>query len=242
MEGLLSDAVRAYSHLLRMLQQPRQPGEALSLVVNNSWGMYNPGWDLPVGHPGNYSDNSDHTFNRLVRTLVRAGADILFAAGNCGADCPARDCENVVDRAIYGANGHPQVLCVGGVDVTGARVGYSSIGPARLSPDKPDICGFTHFAGSGVYAADSGTSAATPVVAGVVAAYRTRVPSGSGATPADVGDLLRRTAVKVEGSGFDHQTGWGIVNGCGISSTPVPGSQEVADAVDQLAMKMEATA
>jgi hypothetical protein len=56
-------------------------------------------------------------------------ARILFAAGNCRADCPDSRCQGVTSNAIYGANGHPQVLCVAGVDTTKQRVGYSTIGP-----------------------------------------------------------------------------------------------------------------
>lgn len=52
MEGLLSDAVLAYRHLLRVQLAPRRPGESRSLVVNNSWGMFRQSWDYPVGHPG----------------------------------------------------------------------------------------------------------------------------------------------------------------------------------------------
>lgn len=154
MSGVLSDALRAYRHLLAFMLAPRRPGDSRSLVVNNSWGMFHPSWDLPVGDPGNYSDNPNHPFNRIVGDLERAGADILFAAGNCGRDCPDGRCRGITTNAIYGANGHPAVLCVAGVDTTKARVGYSTIGPGRLTRQKPDICGFTHFRGSGVYAAD----------------------------------------------------------------------------------------
>jgi len=176
MEALLSDAIRAYRHLLDVMNAPRRPGEHRSLVVNNSWGMFHPNWDWPVGHPANYSDNPNHPFNRIVATLERAGADILFAAGNCGADCPDGRCGGFTDRPIYGANSSPHVTSVAGVDTTKARVGYSAIGPGRLENRKPDISGYTHFSGSGVYSADGGTSAACPVVSGVVAAVRTRRP------------------------------------------------------------------
>lgn len=216
MEGFLSDAVLAFSHLLAIMRAPRRPGENRSLVVNNSWGMFNPSWDFPVGHAGNYSDNPNHPFNRIVKTLERAGADILFAAGNCGADCPDGRCGGVTSRTIYGANSHASVLCVAGVDVKGVRAGYSSQGPGRLSKRKPDICGFTHFDGSGVYPADGGTSAATPVVAGVVAAIRTRFPyiiGDSARTPARLRRWVRATALDVGASGFDHNHGYGIIHG-----------------------------
>jgi subtilisin family serine protease len=223
--SFLSEAVRAYAHLQRIMRAPRRPGEARSLVVNNSWGMFHPSWDFPVGHPGNYSDNPNHPFNRSVAALEALGADILFAAGNCGANCPDGRCQGVTANAIYGANGHSAVLCVAGVDTTKRRVGYSSQGPGRLTRNKPDICGYTHFSGSGVYAADGGTSAACPVVAGVVAAVRTKRPHQPGnpaASPHAIRELVRSTAEDLGTAGFDFDHGFGVVNGCAIADRLAP--------------------
>lgn len=217
MSGVLSDAVRAYSHLCNVMIAPRRPGENRSMVVSNSWGMFHPSWDFPVGNPGNYSDNPNHPFNRIVGALERVGADILFAAGNCGANCPDGRCQGVTANAIYGANGHPAVLTIAGVDTSKTRVGYSTQGPGRLSRNKPDLCGYTHFQGSGVYAADGGTSAATPVVAGVVAAVRTKRPYSPGnpaVSPAAVRALMRSTAEDLGAAGFDFNHGFGVVGGC----------------------------
>ncbi len=215
MSGFLSDAILAYRHLLNVISRPVRPGENQSLVVNNSWGMFHPSWDFPVGHPGNYSDNPNHPFNIMVRILERAGADILFAAGNCGKDCPDDRCQNVTNRTIYGANSSPYVTTVAGVDTTSKRVGYSSIGPGRLSRAKPDVCGYTHFAGSGVYSADGGTSAACPVVAGVIAAIRTRRPYRPGVaqnSPSAIRNLLRSTARDLAPVGFDFRHGYGLID------------------------------
>ena len=143
MSGLLSDAVLAYSKLLASIQA--MPASRRALVVNNSWGMFSPAWDFPVGHPGNYSDNPAHPFNVIVASLEAAGADILFAAGNCGRDCPDGRCQFGTARPICGANSHPSVLSVAGVDTRKRRVGYSSQGPGRLDPDKPDLSAYTHF-------------------------------------------------------------------------------------------------
>jgi hypothetical protein len=225
MESLLSDAIRAYRHLLDVMNAPRRPGENRSLVVNNSWGMFHPSWDFPVGHVGNYSDNPNHPFNRIVAVLERAGADILFAAGNCGADCPDGRCQGVTTQAIYGANSSPYVTCVAGVDTTKARVGYSAIGPGRLERRKPDICGYTHFSGSGVYTADGGTSAACPVTAGVVAAVRAKRPynpSDSQTSPAAMRNLLTSTAEDLGSTGYDYQYGYGVVNPCKLADKLLP--------------------
>lgn len=222
MSGLLSDAVKAYSHLLGVMTALRRPGECRSLVVNNSWGMFHPSWDFPVGHPGNYSDNPAHPFNKIVVTLAKAGADILFAAGNCGADCPDGRCGSppVTTMAIYGANSSRAVTCVAGVDTTKVRAGYSAIGPGRLVARKPDIAGYTHFLGSGVYPADGGTSAATPVVAGVVAAVRSGRPydpTDPATRPTAIRSLITSTAEDLGTTGYDFLHGYGVVNGCALA-------------------------
>ena len=91
-------------------------------------------------------------------------------------------------------------------------LGYSSEGPGALEHDKPDITGFSHFAGSGVFPADGGTSAACPVVAGVIAAIRSS-SKGRQLPPADLKQfLLDNTNVVHSGSGWDPQFGFGIVD------------------------------
>lgn len=213
MDGFLSDAVRAYSKLLELLSTDIQPKP--SLAVNNSWGMFHPSWDFPVGNPGNYSDNPNHPFNIIVESLEDAGADILFAAGNCGYECPDGRCEGDTDRPIYGANSHSSLLCIAGVTINRIRLGYSSQGPGRLDNNKPDLSAYTHFKGSGVYSADSGTSAACPVAAGVIAAIRSKY-SPSDLAPAQLRNLLRRSAEDLGSVGFDYDHGFGLINVSGI--------------------------
>ena len=214
--AVLSEAVRAYSHLQGLMRRTDRPR---ALVVSNSWGMFHPSWDLPPGDPGNYSDNPNHPFNRSVAALEALGADILFAAGNCGPQCPDQRCQGVATNAIYGASGHPSVLSVAGVDTRAARVGYSSIGPGRLTDRKPDISGYTHFKGSEVFEADSGTSAATPVVAGVVAAVRSKRPvdpAQPSTSPAAIRALLTSTARDVGSAGYDYEHGYGVLDGARV--------------------------
>lgn len=214
MDGLLSDAVKAFSLLLTMMLKPEASRPYHSLVVNNSWGMFHPSWDFPAGHPGRYGDNPNHPFNLVTGSLAQAGADILFAAGNCGTDCPDSRCQGLTANVITGANSHPAVLSVAGVDVGRARVGYSSVGPGALSHEKPDLSAYTHFNGSeayGVGSADGGTSTACPVAAGCIAAVRTRTPP-SAVPPADLFAHARATASKPGGAaGWDAGLGYGIV-------------------------------
>jgi hypothetical protein len=219
MDGFLSDAVKSYGVLLSYMSKASEPvfGDPppRTLVVNNSWGMFHPTWDFPVGDPQNYSDNPDHPFNIIVENLEAAGADILFAAGNCGPECADSRCERATDEGIFGANSSPVVTSVAGVVTSKERIGYSTRGPGRLEEKKPDIASFTHFAGSGVYPADGGTSAATPVAAGVVAAIRRRYPA-SVLSSRQLRDLLRDTAEPRGDEDFNYEYGHGVINVQGL--------------------------
>lgn len=205
-ESFLSDALVAFASLIDLLQS--KPGP---LVVNNSWGLFNRDDDAPVGSPENYSANPDHPFSQIVGSLVAAGADVLFAAGNCGENCPDGRCglnDIGPGASIHGANSHPSVLTVAAITVRKQRLGYSSQGPGGLDKRKPDIAAYSHFSGSGVYKADGGTSAASPVAAGVVAALRQCWPK---MTPADMKGIIQKSAKPV-GTGWNYELGYGILN------------------------------
>jgi subtilisin family serine protease len=208
--GFLSDGIRIFADLMvRILQVPGP------MVVVNSWAMYNRAQDRPVGHPQNYSANPKHPFNQILGSLVGAGADVLFAAGNCGSTCPDGRC-GVGDRgpgnSIHGANSHPDAYSVAGVTHAGDLLGYSSEGPGGLHAQKPDLAGTSHFFGSGVFPADGGTSAACPVVAGVVAALRSK-PSARTLSSSALKQAILQSAVQPAGvaAGWNGQTGFGVV-------------------------------
>jgi subtilisin family serine protease len=77
------------------------------------------------------------------------------------------------------------------------------------------LAGYTHFTGSKVYAVDSGTSAAAPVVAGVIAALRTAQPYNPIdplTTPAFMRQVLQKTATDRGPSAYDYEYGWGVIN------------------------------
>src|SRR5437899_2032029 len=165
--AFLSDAIAAFADLVE-----RVNGSPGRWVVNNSWGLFDRASDAPVGSPENYSANPDHPFNQITAALVAAGADVFFAAGNCGADCPDGRCgagDTGPGASIHGANSHPDVVSVAAGTVTDRRLGYSSQGPGALYSRKPDLAGFSHFKGSGVYPADGGTSAARQAAAATAA-------------------------------------------------------------------------
>ena len=215
----LSIALLGFSQLLAFWAiafAPSGAGRYKALVVNNSWGMFHPSWDFPPGHPGRYSDNPNHPFNVVVSTLARSNADIIFAAGNCGAECPDGRCQGLSTDVINGANALQEVFTVAGCDIHDDRVGYSSQGPAisGMAANKPNITGYTHFLGSessGGGQPDGGTSAACPVVAGCVAALRTAADP-TAVPPVAMFSQIQLSARQVQGTGWNRDYGFGIVD------------------------------
>jgi serine protease AprX len=173
-------------------------------ILTNSWGIYQEAWDP------SYANDPNHIFTRQVREAIDEGILVLFAAGNCGgAGCASQRCGNDTGpgRDIWGANGHPRVMTVAAVNPRGEYIGYSSRGPAALDPNKPDFCGVSHF--TGYFGSDSGTSAATPIAAGVVALLCQGRP---GLSQEIAKEALSTTARDIGPIGWDTSTGAGIIN------------------------------
>ena len=211
--------MRAYAPLVHhWVVEPaikKQPPPYAALVVNNSWGVLHPSLDLPSGDPARFIDNPNHAFRMQIRALANAGVDIVFAASNCGPECPTAVCLGRKCRMIMGANAYDEVLTLGGCDVQDQRVGYSSKGPSirNMPPEKPDLTAYTHFLGSQVvrdFVPDSGTSAASAVAAGCIAALRTRI-SQQTTSPGALFQALKDTALKVAGPRWDPGYGYGII-------------------------------
>lgn len=221
----ISSALQAFSYLLSNYAVAFAPGgihRYKGLVVSNSWGIYHPSWDFPPGHRGRYCDNPKHPFAAIVQALSAAGADIVFAAGNCGSNCPDSRCQGRSAGAIMGANAYAEVLTVAACLVTNQdRLGYSSQGPSisgMPQSQKPDLTAYAHFLGSQAFGAgspDSGTSTACPVVAGCIAAIRTATSASPNLVPpANLNAQLIATAKQTSGTptGWNADYGYGIID------------------------------
>ncbi len=144
---------------------------------------------------------------RQVKTLTEKGVILVIAAGNSGPD----------KDTIGSPGASPDALTVAAIDKEGNAADFSSRGGTRF-PGKPDVCapgvliysGTSHFspmaieqphAGYG-YIAISGTSMATPHVAGLVALLKQKYPN---LTTAMIKDVMSR-----RGHSHDPALGFGV--------------------------------
>jgi subtilisin family serine protease len=185
-------------------------------MTNNSYGFYT----IPPAGLRSSATDPNHPVNRMIRTVVATGITCFFAAGNCGAPCPTGRCNNGLAQPveINGANSLEQVITVAAVNSRRDRIGYSSQGPGTFPPNrKPDVSGYSHFfanfghgrPGGMSQPFDNGTSAATPVVAGVAALLASAFPALG---PTELNDVLTRTAINLGQPGWDADTGHGVVH------------------------------
>ena len=212
--GTVSRALQAFQWAIN-----RHRTDGTPHVISNSWGIYQESWDTA------YARNPSHPFVQKVVEAMDEGILVLFAAGNCGATCADSRCstDNGPGRSIWGANSHPRVMTVGAVNTQEELIGYSSQGPGALDPNKPDFCSISHF--TGYNTSDTGTSAATPILAGVVALLAQAVP---GLTQDEARAALRESAKDIGPPGWDQHSGAGIVGALrafdrlGAAAVPAP--------------------
>ncbi|WP_191841428.1 S8 family serine peptidase [Catellatospora chokoriensis] len=160
-------------------------------IVNNSWG----------------GGSGDPFYADIVNAWVQAGIFPAFANGNSGAAC---------DTASSPGD-YPSSFSVGAFDVDNHIAGFSSRGPSRFNDEvKPDISApgvsVRSTVPSNGYATFSGTSMATPHLAGTVALMWSAAPSLVGDI-AETRRLLGATAVDMPdascaGAGGDNNV-WG---------------------------------
>jgi len=101
----------------------------------------------------------------------------------------------------------PETIAVGAIDSDGDRWGNSNQGP-NLDVMAPGV-GVWSLNNTTQYQSLTGTSMATPHVAGIVTLMRSIDP---GLTPDELGQILRDTAVDMQVPGFDDATGYGRVD------------------------------
>jgi hypothetical protein len=170
-------------------------------VVNNSWG-------IPLG----YYPACEATFWEAIDNLEAAGVVCLFAAGNEGSNPSTIRIPG--DRVTSNFNS----FSVGAVDANSPELpvaSFSSRGPSACDnvTIKPEVTapgvGIRSTSRTGEYTVMSGTSMATPHVAGAVAILRQFNPD---ATPSEIKLALMNSAHDLGQAGEDNDYGWGVID------------------------------
>jgi serine protease AprX len=171
---------------------------------------------MSLGSPG--SDGSD-AGSQAANAAVSAGKVVVVAAGNDG-DAPGTITSPGVatDAITVGAGSDPSALAGSSDTDQGLYLaGFSGRGPTTnpAAPTKPDVVApginvVSAKAGTtSSYVTFSGTSMATPFVAGVVALGLEADPA---ATPAEVKQAIRSSAQDAGTAGPDNEWGWGLAD------------------------------
>jgi subtilisin family serine protease len=137
-------------------------------------------------------------FHAIFQQAINAGIPVVVAAGNenHGLDWPAA---------------YPETISVGAVDEAFQHPSFSNYG-ATLDVAAPGVDIFSTWPG-GKYAILSGTSMATPMVAGCIALLLAKAKAeGRKLSVAEVTNAVRQSAVHINTSVDDPYMGAGLIN------------------------------
>lgn len=203
-KGMAADGVGPGSALLAaaewMTDPDGNPATAdFPRVINNSWSS---------------SSANDTWFRPMVRRWRELGIVPVFSAGNTGPTL----------SSIGSPASYPEVVAVGALDRDGSPAPFSGRGPVTwqnrdgLGPAagtrlvKPDVAApgvaVVSSVGDG-YLAYSGTSMASPEVAGLIALIVQAAPA---LNPDQIAAILRSSATDVGAPGTDDATGHGRID------------------------------
>ena len=208
-------------------------------VICNSWGfVYQDVLSTPDGYKIVRGGDCRDLFPVLTAAINYAatsgrggnGCIVVFASGNWAQTGPLG--QNSNECVTYPAH-LDNVIAVGAVTPNGVRSRYTNHGP-KLDISAPsndlnssgsrryfgvrttDRMGESGYSGSDYHSGFGGTSAAAPVVAGAAALI---LQADNTLTRQEVYDLITSTATDIMDTGFDIETGYGLLNvGAAIAS------------------------
>ncbi len=171
----INDVLAAYRRVIDLLMS----GVFQHVVVVNAWQTLH-----GDERPGVCIEDPRHPLYRTLCELDAAGADVTFAAPDHHA------------RTIHGPALHPDVLTVTAVNLDGTPF-ESSVERSRVASGKPDVSNYQGFAGYELFRnqGDYGTSAATALTAGQMAAIRS-APRARAKSPGELRALFRQSAAR----------------------------------------------
>jgi subtilisin family serine protease len=149
------------------------------------------------------SSSPDGAIHSAIKYAASKGVFVIAAAGN----------EGPYENTVGYPGGFPECVCVAAIDQAKRIAKFSSRGRA-VDVAAPGVDILSTYPPKN-YARLSGTSMATPFVAGVVALLLARQKATGNVTIKSIDDLLaaiKKTSVDAGSSGHDNQFGWGLID------------------------------
>lgn len=191
--GNLSDTVAAINHIVA-----NEDVDVISMSLGSVF---------PNLYKGKNCDRAYPAMTSAVKNANDNGITVVAAAGNDGN----------LGVGIPGCV--TDVITVGAIDSDDSPAYFTSTGRS-LDVAALGVNDYSTVNGGG-YGTGSGTSFATPVVAGVIALM---IEGDSTLSPKQIQEALRNTAVDIGGDGFDSSTGYGKVDAvAAINYSPTSG-------------------
>ncbi len=197
-------------------------------VGNNGLGVAGVNWKarvMPLKILDASGNGSTYNLAQAIRYAADNGARVINMSlgGSCGMGWPEIEAavnyavsQGVLLVAAAGNSGSTPVMCpaaidgvmaIGATDSTDSRAYYSNYG-ANLAVSAPGSSIYSTLMGGG-YGYKSGTSMATPHVAGLAALVWSYAPS---LTSSQIRDILQNTADDLGPPGWDQYYGYGRIN------------------------------
>ncbi len=165
-----------------------------------------------------------------VAAAVAKGVAVVVSSGNCGHLCPSSTCGSY--RGVTTPGSHPDSITVGAVDDDSLVACFSSGQNILGVGIKPDIAApgvdINSAKPGGGMQEMSGTSMAAPHAAGAAAILLQMNPELS---PAQVKELLQKTANDLGSPGKDTSYGYGLLNISGFLSPRLAASAPEGNSV-----------
>lgn len=160
---------------------------------------------MSLGGPG-----PDQYTRAAVQRALAKGVIVVAAAGN----------EGPREGTVGYPGGYPECVCVAAIDSQLRTAGFSSRG-AAVRVAAPGVSVRSCYPG-GRFATMSGTSMATPYVAGCAALYvSAKKARGEKADPAEFFKLIQEQSRDLPPSGRDTATGFGLIQPAKLVGPPV---------------------
>ena len=171
---------------------PDNINPAIKLMVDSDVDVIN--MSLGIKHVGGGLPHAD-----VIKYALAKNVTVVAASGNDGTS----------ERYYPGAL--PGVFAVGAVDAGGTPAAFTSYG-ANISVAAPGVNIYSSYAHNG-YAVATGTSQASPFVAGMVGLMKSYAAQfGKTLSNVDIRDVLRHTSDKIDRRLRNEHAGYGLIN------------------------------